>query len=75
MLRSSDSRARLISPSLNTAAGTAAVGVVFMEAAEAGFMVAVAVAAFTAAEVVAHSTEVAEAARIAAVEAEHTAAA
>ena len=51
----------------------AAVVVVFMEAAEAGFMVAV--AAFTAAEVVAHSTEVAEAARIAAVEAEHTAAA
>ncbi len=56
-------------------AGTAAVaadpnaaGVGGFRAAEAGFMVAVAVAAFTAAEVVAHSTEVAEAARIAAVD-------
>ena len=71
MLRSSDSLARLISPSLNMAAGMAvvadrmgAVGVDSTEEAEAGLMVA-AVAAFTAAV----------AAHIAVVEAEDTAAA
>lgn len=81
MSRSSDLLARLISPSLNTAAGMVAVadpmaeaGVDSTEAAEAGLM-AEAVAAFTAAVVAARSTVVAEAAHIAVVEAEDTAAA